>query len=71
MCNHAQSGGDGSILDMTAERLDAFWSANARSSLLLTQAFAALHRLEAPAADPVSARDAPSRSPSRSDASSG
>jgi 3-oxoacyl-[acyl-carrier protein] reductase len=52
VCNHAQSGGDGSILDMTAERLDAFWSANARSSLLLTQAFAALHRLEAPAARP-------------------
>ena len=52
VCNHAQSGGDGSILDMTAERLDAFWSANARSSLLLTQAFAALHRPGAPEARP-------------------
>ncbi|MFB8146117.1 SDR family oxidoreductase [Microbacterium sp. NPDC056003] len=52
VCNHAQSGGDGSILDMTAERLDAFWSANARSSLLLTQAFAALHRPDAPGARP-------------------
>ena len=52
VCNHAQSGGDGSILDMTAERLDAFWFANARSSLLLTQAFAALHRPGAPEARP-------------------
>jgi 3-oxoacyl-[acyl-carrier protein] reductase len=52
VCNHAQSGGDGSILDMTAERLDGFWAANARSTLLLTQAFAALHRPEAPASRP-------------------
>ncbi|MCH6230700.1 SDR family oxidoreductase [Microbacterium sp. CFH 31415] len=52
VCNHAQSGGDGSILDMTAERLDAFWSANARSSLLLTQAFAGLHRPDAPETRP-------------------
>ncbi len=43
VCNHAQSGDDGSILDMTAERLDGFWATNARSTLLLTQAFAALH----------------------------
>ncbi|MDY0907960.1 SDR family oxidoreductase [Microbacterium sp. CFBP9034] len=52
VCNHAQSGGDGSILDMTAERLDAFWTANTRSTLLLTQAFAALHRTAAPDARP-------------------
>ncbi len=40
VCNHAKSGGDGSILDMTGDRLDAFWSTNARSTLLLTAEFA-------------------------------
>lgn len=40
VCNHAKSGDDGSILDMTAQRLDAFWDANARSTLLLTAEFA-------------------------------
>lgn len=43
VCNHAQSGDDGSILDMTADRLDAHWQTNARSTLLLTREFAALH----------------------------
>jgi 3-oxoacyl-[acyl-carrier protein] reductase len=43
VCNHAQSGDDGSILDMTAERLDAFWQTNTRSTILLTREFAALH----------------------------
>jgi len=43
VCNQALSGGDGSILDMTAERLDAHWQTNARSTLLLTREFAALH----------------------------
>lgn len=52
VCNHAQSGGDGSILDMTAERLDGFWAANTRSTLLLTQAFAARHRPDTPGARP-------------------
>ena len=52
VCNHAQSGGDGSILDMTAETLDGFWAANTRSTLLLTKAFAALHRLDGPSARP-------------------
>jgi 3-oxoacyl-[acyl-carrier protein] reductase len=42
VCNHAQSGDDGSILDMTAERLDGFWATNTRSTILLTQAFARL-----------------------------
>lgn len=46
VCNHALSGGDGSILDMTAERLDAFWQTNARSTILLTREFAALHGSE-------------------------
>lgn len=40
VCNHARSGGDGSILDMTPERLDAFWDTNTRSTLLLTAEFA-------------------------------
>ncbi|MET2011159.1 SDR family oxidoreductase [Microbacterium chocolatum] len=41
VCNHARSGGDGSILDMTPETLDAFWDVNTRATLLLTSAFAA------------------------------
>ncbi|QTX05637.1 SDR family oxidoreductase [Agromyces archimandritae] len=40
VCNHAKSGGDGGILDMTAERLDEFWAIDTRSTLLLTGAFA-------------------------------
>lgn len=40
VCNHAKSGDDGSILDMTPERLDAFWQVNTRSTLLLTAGFA-------------------------------
>ena len=40
VCNQAMSGGDGSISDMTPERLDAHWQANARASLLLTAGFA-------------------------------
>lgn len=43
VCNQALSGDDGSILDLTAERLDAHWQTNARSTLLLTREFAALH----------------------------
>ncbi|GIG34924.1 SDR family oxidoreductase [Cellulomonas pakistanensis] len=41
VCNHARSGGDGSILDMTPAVLDAFWQANTRSTIQLTQRFAA------------------------------
>jgi len=52
VCNHAQSGDDGSILDMTAERLDAFWQTNTRSTMLLTREFAALHAGDAIAARP-------------------
>ncbi|WP_420097960.1 SDR family oxidoreductase [Corynebacterium sp.] len=40
VCNHARSGDDGSILDMTPDRLDAFWDTNTRSTLLLTAEFA-------------------------------
>ncbi|WP_430867002.1 SDR family oxidoreductase [Demequina aurantiaca] len=43
VCNHAKSGDDGGILDMTPERLDSAWGTNARSVLLLTRAFAELH----------------------------
>ncbi|WP_194397194.1 SDR family oxidoreductase [Microbacterium atlanticum] len=52
VCNHAQSGDDGSILDMTADRLDGFWQANARSTILLTREFAALHAGAGPGARP-------------------
>lgn len=40
VCNHARSGDDGSILDMTPDRLDAFWDTNTRSALLLTAEYA-------------------------------
>ncbi|GAA1954274.1 SDR family oxidoreductase [Microbacterium deminutum] len=54
VCNHAQSGDDGSILDMTADRLDSFWQTNTRSTILLTREFAALRALgsKAPGARP-------------------
>jgi 3-oxoacyl-[acyl-carrier protein] reductase len=48
VCNHAKSGDDGSILDMTPERLTAFWEVNTRATLLLTAEFA---RLRAPRTD--------------------
>lgn len=56
VCNHAMSGFDGSIFDMTAERLDAHWQANTRSSLLLTAALARRIRNEQGAPDAPSAR---------------
>lgn len=43
VCNHARSGGDGALGELTAEMLDAHWVVNTRSSLLLVQAFAAQH----------------------------
>lgn len=43
VCNHAKSGDDGSIVDMTAERLSAMWEVNTRSTMLLTAEFAKLH----------------------------
>jgi len=42
ICNHARSGGDGSIMEATAEKLDGHWAANARSTMLLTRRFAEL-----------------------------
>ncbi|MGY4857817.1 SDR family oxidoreductase [Cryobacterium sp. AP23] len=40
VANHARSGGDGTIFDLTADMLDGHWQVNARSTLLLTRAFA-------------------------------
>jgi 3-oxoacyl-[acyl-carrier protein] reductase len=40
VCNHARSGGDGSIFDMTARKLSGHYDVNTRSTLLLTRFFA-------------------------------
>ncbi|MGW0436392.1 SDR family oxidoreductase [Micromonospora sp. NPDC003197] len=40
VCNHARSGGDGALADMTADLLDGHWQVNTRSTILLTKAFA-------------------------------
>lgn len=40
VCNHARSGGDGSIFDMTAQKLSGHYDVNTRSTLLLTRFFA-------------------------------
>ncbi|NEN07098.1 SDR family oxidoreductase [Diaminobutyricibacter tongyongensis] len=58
VCNHARSGGDGSIFDMTAERLDAHWSVNTRATLLLTRYFA-----EAFSGSPVDGSAPPATAP--------
>jgi len=43
VCNHARSGGDGPLGSLDAAMLDAHWAVNARSAILLAQAFAAQH----------------------------
>ena len=43
VCNHARSGGDGPLGTLDAALLDAHWAVNTRSTILLTQAFAARH----------------------------
>jgi len=43
VCNHARSGGDGPLGTLDARMLDAHWAVNARSVILLAQAFAARH----------------------------
>jgi len=43
VCNHARSGGDGPLGTLDAQMLDAHWAVNTRSTILLTQAFAARH----------------------------
>lgn len=50
VCVHARSGGDGSIFEMTADRLDGHWAVNARSTLLLTRAFAERYETPTPGA---------------------
>jgi 3-oxoacyl-[acyl-carrier protein] reductase len=42
VANHARSSKQG-LADVTADELDLAWAVNARASVLLTQAFAALH----------------------------
>lgn len=56
VCNQAMSGGDGSIYDMSPERLDAHWQANARASLLLTAGLARQRRRQLGAAEAEVAR---------------
>jgi 3-oxoacyl-[acyl-carrier protein] reductase len=43
ICNHAFSGPDAGLGGLTEDVLDAHWAVNARSSLLLVQAFAQAH----------------------------
>jgi 3-oxoacyl-[acyl-carrier protein] reductase len=43
VCNHARSGGDGPLGRLDAARLDGHWAVNARSAILLAQAFTARH----------------------------
>ncbi|MBX0300351.1 SDR family oxidoreductase [Cryobacterium sp. 1639] len=59
VANHARSGGDGSIFDLTADMLDAHWQVNARSTLLLTRAFAEQFGDAARRADAAPAADDP------------
>jgi 3-oxoacyl-[acyl-carrier protein] reductase len=43
VCNHAKSGGDGRLDDISWEDLDAHWQVNARSTILATKHFAHQH----------------------------
>lgn len=43
VCNHALSGSDAPLGELTAEMLDAHWAVNTRSALLLAQEFASQH----------------------------
>ncbi|MCD8815422.1 MULTISPECIES: SDR family oxidoreductase [Staphylococcus] len=40
VCNHALSGSDGAIGELSAEMLDKHWAVNTRSTILLAQSFA-------------------------------
>jgi 3-oxoacyl-[acyl-carrier protein] reductase len=55
VCNHARSGGDGSIFDMTAQRLVAHFDVNTRSTVLLTRCFAEQFALDGGGARPQTA----------------
>jgi 3-oxoacyl-[acyl-carrier protein] reductase len=43
VCNHARSGGDGRLDEISWEDLDAHWQVNTRSTILATQHFADQH----------------------------
>ena len=43
VCNHAMSGSDGRLGDLTVEMLDKHWAVNTRSSILLAQSFMKQH----------------------------
>ncbi|MGX7195844.1 SDR family oxidoreductase [Enterococcus olivae] len=43
VCNHALSGNDGKLEEITAEDLDRHWQVNTKSTILLTQLFAKQH----------------------------
>lgn len=43
VCNHALSGSGGALGELDAKMLDRHWTVNARSSILLAQAFAQQH----------------------------
>jgi 3-oxoacyl-[acyl-carrier protein] reductase len=43
VCNHASSGPDAALDELTEEMLDSHWAVNTRSSLLLVRAFAQAH----------------------------
>lgn len=43
VCNHALSGSDGTLGELTAGMLDKHWAVNTRSSILLAQFFAEQH----------------------------
>lgn len=45
VCNHALSGSDGELGDLTADMLDRHWMINTRATILLAQAFAKQHEL--------------------------
>ncbi|MFB5660984.1 SDR family oxidoreductase [Alteribacillus sp. HJP-4] len=46
VCNHALSGSDGAIGELSVEMLDKHWAVNTRSSILLAQAFAKQHEAQ-------------------------
>lgn len=43
VCNHAKSGGDGRLADISWRELDAHWQVNTRSTILATRHFAEQH----------------------------
>jgi 3-oxoacyl-[acyl-carrier protein] reductase len=43
VCNHALTGVDGPLGELSAAELDQHWAVDARSNILLAQAFAAQH----------------------------